>query len=253
VPNLVGVHDPGLQSMLDLDERHWWFAGRRRIVRGELERLPLPSPARMLDVGCGSGRNLVELARFGPVAGVELSPQAAAVAVRRGVGDVRVGPVESLPWDDRAFDLVTCLDVLEHTPDDRVTLRELRRVTRPGGFLLLTVPAYPLLWSAHDVISGHVRRYRARTLSAAVTDAGWSLDRLTAFNALLLVPAAIVRLAQHGRTGAPPGRRSELELTPRWLNRVLEQPLRAEAALLRRGGRLPVGLSLLAIARNNGR
>ncbi len=239
--------------MLDLDERHWWFAGRRRVVRGELERLPLPSPARVLDAGCGSGRNLVELARFGPVAGIELRPQAAAVAERRGIGDVRVGPVESLPWEDGVFDLVTCLDVLEHTADDGVTLRELRRVTRAGGFLLLTVPAYQMLWSAHDVVSGHVRRYRARTVSDAVIGAGWTVRRLTAFNTLLLVPTVAVRLAQRGRTRAPAGCRSELELTSRWLNRVLEQPLRAEAALLRRGARLPVGLSLLVVARNRGR
>jgi SAM-dependent methyltransferase len=244
------MHNAGVQSMLDLDEGHWWFAGRRRIVRGELERLPLPSPGELLDVGCGSGRNLVELARFGTVAGVEISPQAAAVATRRGVGDVRVGPVESLTWDDGVFDLVACLDVLEHTPDDHVTLCELRRVTRPGGFLLLTVPAYQALWSAHDVLSGHFRRYRKRTLVAAVTNAGWRLDRLSAFNALLLAPAAVVRLAQRRRTGPPPGRRSELELTPPWLNWALEQPLRVEAAVLRRGRRLPVGLSLLAVARN---
>lgn len=238
--------------MLDLEERHWWFAGRRRIVFGELERLPLPAPARVLDAGCGSGRNLVELARFGPVAGIELSPQVAAVAERRGVGDVRVGPVESLPWEAGVFDLVTCLDVLEHTSDDGVSLRELRRVTRAGGFLLLTVPAYQMLWSAHDVVSGHVRRYRARMLSAAVTGAGWTVCRLTAFNTLLLIPILAARLAQRRRTKAPAGCRSELELTPRWLNRVLEWPLRAEAALLRRGGRFPLGLSLLVVARNTG-
>jgi SAM-dependent methyltransferase len=244
------VDDPRLQSMLDLDEHHWWFAGRRRVILGELERLPLPAPASVLDAGCGSGRNLVELARFGPVAGIELTPQAAAVAIDRAIGDVRVGPVESLPWNDATFDLVTCLDVLEHTPDDRVTLRELRRVTRPGGFLVLTVPAYPILWSAHDVVSGHYRRYRVGTLSAALAQAGWSVERLTAFNSLLLLPAALVRIPQRRRTRAPAGRRSELELTPGWLNRVLELPLRAEAALLRRGRRLPVGLSLIAVVRN---
>jgi SAM-dependent methyltransferase len=253
MPTLVAVRDPRLQSMLDLDDRHWWFAGRRRIVRAQLDRIELPFPAHVLDVGCGSGRNLVDLARLGPVAGVELSEQAAAVATARGVADVRIGPVESLPWTDETFDLVTCLDVLEHTPDDRLTLRELRRVTRSGGVLLLTVPAYPSLWSAHDVVSGHHRRYRARTLTTALTETGWSLARMTAFNTLLLAPAALVRIAQRRRSGPPRGRRSELELTPGWLNGVLEQPLRAEAALLRRGVRLPIGLSLLAVAYKKGR
>jgi SAM-dependent methyltransferase len=245
----VHQHHAGWQSALDLDERHWWFAGRRRIVNAELERLSLPSPASTLDAGCGSGRNMVDLARYGPVAGLELSPQAAEIAVARGVGEVRMGRVEELPWDDGTFDLVTCLDVIEHTPDDEITLRELRRVTRPGGFLLVTVPAYQALWSAHDVLSGHFRRYRPRTLTQALTRADWTVTRLTAFNTLLLLPAALVRAAQRRRHGAPPGVRSELELTPSWLNHALEQPLRAEAALLRRGARLPAGLSLLAVAR----
>src|SRR5437764_3238783 len=119
-----------LRTMLDVDEHHWWYRGRREIVGAELDRLRLANPARVLDAGCGSGRTLQELSRYGDVHGIELNPEAAEVARSRGPFDVQLGRVEELPWDDSTFDLITCLDVIEHTPDDRVSLRELRRVCK---------------------------------------------------------------------------------------------------------------------------
>lgn len=153
--------------------------------------------------------------------------------------------VGEMPFPDASFDLVTCLDVIEHTPDDRHTLSELRRVTRPRGALLLTVPAHPALWSAHDEANRHYRRYTRRALVAAAVETGWAVEARTYFNAALLAPAAVVRLARrHARS-----QRSELSLTPPALDRVLEWPSIAEAALLRSGVRLPAGLSLLAVLR----
>ncbi len=233
--------------MLAADESHWWYRGRRRVLRAELARLPLPRYARILDAGCGSGRTLDLLADHGSVAGLDASPQAAALARDRGHDEVHAGRLEVLPWEDGAFDLVTCLDVVEHTPDDRAALRELRRVTRPGGWALLTVPAYPVLWSAHDVVNEHERRYTRRGLRAAAYQAGWRVERETGFNALLLPAVAAVRLAERARGGVNGHGRSDLALTPSRLNGLLELPLRAEAAWLRRGRSLPVGLSLLAV------
>src|SRR5436305_1985034 len=130
----------------------------------------------------------------GPVLhGIELDPDAAAVARSRGVGEVQVGRLEELPWGPGAFDLITCLDVIEHTPDDRVTLAELRRVCKPGGWLLVTVPAYQALWSRHDEANHHFRRYNRRMLRAVAQAAGWEVERLTSFNSVLLAPAAAVR------------------------------------------------------------
>ena len=156
-----------MQAMLEVDEHHWWYRGRRRIIRAELERLPLRAGARVLDAGCGSGRTLDELADYGEVHGIELDPQAAEAARARRQGEVEVGRLEELPWDDATFDLITCLDVIEHTPDDRVTLAELRRVCKPGGWLLVTVPAYQALWSLHDDANHHYRRYERATLRSA--------------------------------------------------------------------------------------
>jgi SAM-dependent methyltransferase len=238
-----------MKAMLDLDEHHWWYRGRRRVVDAELARLPLARSARILDAGCGSGRMLQELQRYGQVSGIELDPAAAEVARSRGHGEVRVGRLEELPWESGQFELITCLDVLEHTPDDRRTLGELRRVAAPGGWLVLTVPAYQALWSQHDEANHHFRRYGRRALRRAVAEAGWRLERLTSFNSLLLPAAAIVRLAQR-RRGPDESYRPELERGPAWLGSVLEQPLRAEAWWISRGRTLPAGLSLMAVLRN---
>jgi SAM-dependent methyltransferase len=244
-----------MQAMLEVDEHHWWYRGRRAIIAAELTNLPLREPARILDAGCGSGRTLIDLQRSGEVHGIELSEEAAAVARDRGPFDVRVGRVEQLPWEDGTFELITCLDVIEHLPDDVAALRELRRVSRPGGWLLVTVPAYPALWSQHDTANHHYRRYRRGPLRTAATSAGWQLHRLTSFNSLLLAPAAAVRLVQRGRSLSA-DYKPELEIGPSWLNDVLELPLRAEARWLSSGHTLPAGLSLLVVLRNpsgNGR
>jgi SAM-dependent methyltransferase len=245
------MDDQIMKLTLAVDEHHWWYRGRRRIIRSELDKLPLPAGARVLDAGCGSGRTLEELQSYGEVHGIELSPEAAEIAKGRGIGDVRIGRLEDLPWEDGIFDLVTCLDVIEHTPDDRATLRELRRVTKPGGWLLVTVPAYQALWSSHDEANHHYRRYARDALRSAAVDAGWLVERVTSFNSLLLAPAAAVRIAQRRqsrRAGA--NHDPALRLGPAWLNDALERPLRLEARWLARGRTLPAGLSLLVVLAN---
>jgi len=244
-----------MQAMLAADERHWWYRGRRRVIRAELDRMELPVGAAILDAGCGSGRTMQELAAYGTVSGIELSDDAAEIARARGVGEVVIGRLEELPWPPEHFDLTTCLDVLEHTPDDRATLAELRRVSRPGGHLLLTVPAYPWLWSIHDEVNHHYRRYTRAMLRAAARDSGWAIEGMSSFNSLLLLPAAVVRLSRRWRArrrrreNPAAAYTDELSIGPSWLNGVLEWPLALEARWLRRGGTLPAGLSLLAILR----
>ncbi|MGO9885591.1 MAG: class I SAM-dependent methyltransferase [Solirubrobacteraceae bacterium] len=237
-----------MKATLEVDDHHWWYRGRRRIIRAELDRLPLPAGARVLDAGCGSGRTLHELADSGDPIGVELDEDAAQLARDRGIAEVVTGRLEELPWHPNSFDLITCLDVLEHTPDDRVTLTELRRVCEPGGFALITVPAYQALWSLHDEANHHYRRYSRRSLRAAAVDSGWTVMRISSFNSLLLAPAAVVRVTQR-HLGTHDGYTNDLELGPGWLNDALEQPLRFEAGWLGRGHTLPAGLSLLAVLR----
>ncbi len=248
-----------MRATLEVEDHHWWYRGRRRIIRAELDRLPVPRPADVLDAGCGSGRTLLELVDYGRVSGIELDPDVATVARDRGLGEVLQGRLEELPWTEERFDLITCLDVIEHTPDDQRTLRELRRVCRPGGFLLVTVPAHQVLWSAHDEYNHHYRRYSRRSLRRAAEASGWRIGRISAFNSLLLPPAAVVRLLRRGAAAAGAGESgdgltgraagNDLFVGPAWLNDTLEGPLRLEAGWLRRGLTLPVGLSLLIVLR----
>ena len=220
-----------MKAMLEVDEHHWWYRGRRRIVRAELDRLPLPAGARVLDAGCGSGRTLQELTGYGEVSGHRARPRRGRGGRARG-DTARSGSAgsRSCPGRTARFDLITCLDVIEHTPDDRVTLTELRRVARPGGWLLVTVPAYQALWSLHDEANHHYRRYGRRALRRAAVETGWRVHRMTSFNSILLPPAAVVRLAQRRRQ-PDDGYTPQLELGPAWLNEVLERPLRARGAV----------------------
>lgn len=239
------MRDAEFRAMMAADEHHWWYRGRRRVVRAVLDGLDLPPGAAILDAGCGSGRMLDELVDYGTVTGVDLNRAAVDAARARGHA-VHRAKVEAtfLPADQ--FDLVTAFDVIEHTPDDVRSLRELRRVARPGAAAVVTVPAYQALWSSHDELNDHFRRYTAPRLRRAAARAGWVVERDSYFNALLLAPAAALRWWRRGR----PARASDLAATPAALNGLLELPLRAEADLLRRGGRLPAGLSLLAVLRN---
>jgi SAM-dependent methyltransferase len=239
------VDQAEFETMLALDERHWWYRGRRRMLRALLESAGLPGSIRILDAGCGSGRTLDDLVAYGPVQGMELNPAGLGAARDRG-HDVREGRVEEIPFEDASFDLVTCLDVIEHTDDDVAALTELRRVTAPGGHLVVSVPAHPWLWSRHDEVNGHRRRYTRKSLREAAEAAGWRVERQTGFNVVYLAPAAVVRLV---RRAEPEAGASELELTPAALDGALELPLRLEAALVRRGANLPTGLSLLCLLR----
>jgi SAM-dependent methyltransferase len=230
------------------EDRHWWYRGRRKVLERVVEDLRLPARARILDAGCGSGRNMVELARHGTVTGIELSQASVELARKRGTGEVIAGSVLQMPFEADSFDLAASLDVIEHLEDDVAALRELRRVVTPGGSLLVTVPAYQWLWSGHDEINHHFRRYTRRSLQRAGEAAGWQQVRTTYFNSLLL-PAAILLRVLDRFSRKTTESSLDLWVPPQPLNWLLERPLQIEAALIARGGRIPAGLSLLAVFR----
>lgn len=231
-----------------VEDRHWWYQGRRRVLERSIERLHLPAGALILDAGCGSGRNMVDLARHGTVTGVELSETSVQVARGRDVGEVVEGSLMDMPFDEDTFDLSVSLDVIEHLQDDVGALRELRRVTKPSGALLVTVPAYQWLWSGHDVINHHHRRYSRRTLLEPAQAAGWRMESSTHFQTLLL-PVAIVMRALERLKPSTANSSLDLWIPPAPLNWALRQPLHLEATMIGRGGSIPVGLSLLAVFR----
>jgi SAM-dependent methyltransferase len=234
--------------MYAVEERQWWYAGMRAIAAALLDTHlpPTDAPrARILDAGCGTGTNLVHLASRGHTFGVDLSAEALRFCHLRGVSAARAS-VLSLPFGADCFDLVTSFDVLYHrwVPDDRAAVGELRRVLRPGGLLLVRVPALRLLWGAHDeeVLSRH--RYTRPEVRALLVDCGLEVLRASYCNTLLF-PLLLARrtldrlLGRHG---------SDVGFLPAPLERLFGALLRVEAALLPRLT-LPIGASVVALAR----
>lgn len=227
-----------------LEDGHWWFRGRRAVIWSLLRHAEPRRPARVLDAGCGTGRNMAEFAGLGDVAGIDPSQSAVDFCRRRGLTNVHQATVEHLPFGDSSFDLIFALDVLEHLDDDVLAMRELRRVAAPGAWLVATVPAYEWLWSRHDDSHHHRRRYTRPRLLANAHVAGWRPTFATYFNSILLPPIVAVRAFRRG-TGAADDRATDYELTSgAALNRALGAPMQLEARAIARGAKLPVGVSI---------
>jgi SAM-dependent methyltransferase len=239
-----------LKQHLELEERHWWFVGRRRIVLGVLDRF-VPAgggPLDVLDAGCGGGATLESLRnRYGNACGLELSGEAVAYARERG-RDVMQGSIEEMPFADESLDLALALDVIEHVYDDASALRELHRVLKPGGSLLLTVPALMLLWSQHDMANGHYRRYTEGQLRRRVEEAGFETAFSTYFNTLLFPPVLAARLLWRLR---PKKVASDVAEVAEPVNAMLAGTFSLERHLLGHV-RLPIGVSALCYARKPG-
>lgn len=240
--------DPHIyRQMRSLEEKHWWFVGRRKIVGEILASLGLPVHARILDAGCGTGGNLQFLSQFGDVAGVELDDGAAALARERGTWPVLKGSLpDGMPFAGQQFDLIVLLDVLEHIDDDGASLRALAGLLAPGGCLVLTVPAFPFLWSPHDEEHHHKRRYRAAGLREAIENAGLRLSYLSYFNTWLFPLVAAVRLLRKIFPANEVGR--DVQLPGPAVNNLLQAVFGSERRWIGRLG-MPFGVSLLAVAR----
>ena len=166
------------------EEHHWWYRARRKILRSVIRAIALPQGASILEIGIGSGKNLYSIyPEHTKLCGVEPGPELVEAAAQRGTIPVHLGTAEELPPPvvSQHFDAITMLDVLEHTEDDELVLRGVYERLRPGGVLLLTVPAYMFLWTAHDVAMGHYRRYRMRPLVALLRRRGFGIERATYF------------------------------------------------------------------------
>ena len=182
--------------LYEVEQSHWWHVGRRKILSSFVEAVCSQIKdrrARILDVGCGTGANLLMLSKFGDAEGVDISPDALSFCKERGLAKVKLGAAEELPYADGTFDLVTAFDVVEHMDDDLAGLREMRRVLRPGGHVLLFVPTFMFLWGLQDDVSNHRRRYRLSELQRVLEEAGFEIERSTYANITFFTPILLVR------------------------------------------------------------
>jgi SAM-dependent methyltransferase len=232
------------QQMAELDDRHWWYRARRRILAELIRReVRLPADARILEIGCGTGHNLQMLSGFGHVDGLELDDEAAALSEKRlGRGIIR-SPLPELDGVSNDYDLIGAFDVIEHIEDDRAALAAIATKLKSGGKFMMTVPAHPWMWTAHDVANHHKRRYSKRSLRALVEGSPMRLEKIGYFNSLLF-PVAVAERTVSKLRGKDDG---DVSLPPAPLNRTLEAVFASERYLV---GRLPLppGLSLFAVA-----
>jgi len=233
------------KEMAELDQRHWWYRARREVLADFIRREAMPpAGGRILEIGCGTGHNLEMLKAFGDVDALELDDEARGIAEKRLGRTVMRAPLPELEGvPDRHYDLIAALDVIEHIDDDKAALSAIAEKLKPRGKFVMTVPAHQWMWSAHDVVNHHKRRYSKASLRRLVEGSPMKLEKVGYFNTLLFPLAVAERFSSkiRGRDDA------DVKLPAAPLNSALRAVFGAERHLV---GRLPLppGLSLFALA-----
>ena len=240
-----------------VEDKHWWFVGRRRLLLSVLDRFVRKSQKRasILDIGCGTGTMLSYLSRYGDVQGADADEEAVRFCKLRSGINVTQLTDASLPFADESFDVVTMLDVLEHIDDDLKALGEVRRILRPGGIFVATVPAYMFLWGAQDIISHHKRRYVAGELQSRLEGSQLRVKKLSYFNSLLFPGIAVIRILRRSavKKKCATEVKSDFTMTrPGPLNQVLSLLFSIESLLINKID-FPFGVSILAVAEKSSR
>jgi SAM-dependent methyltransferase len=232
-------------QMAALDQRHWWYVARRKVLADLIRRRVKPlANSRILEIGCGTGHNLPMLREFGSVDALEVDETAREIAQNRLGKEVFSAPLPELAGiPERHYDVVAAFDVVEHIPDDDAAIEAIARLLKSSGRLVVTVPAHQWMWSAHDVVNHHQRRYSKRGLKRLIEASPLKLEAIGYFNSLLFPVAVAERLASKVRGKED----ADLSLPPAPLNQALERVFAAERGLIGRVP-LPPGLSLFAIA-----
>ena len=236
------------EVMYQVEDRHWWYLGMERITRGLLDRaIGRNAPLRILDAGCGTGAVMGYLNDYGAVTGFDFAVEALRFCRQRGRDQLTQASVLKMPYVDSAFDLVVSFDVIcQRDVEDEQALLELARVLKPGGRLLLRLPAYNWLRGKHDQATHVTHRYTRREIKSKLSRAGFTAERLSYANTFLFPIAALKRLSEPFFTKQQNG--SDLTLNPGSMNGIFRAILGAEAPLVRSIG-LPFGLTVVALAR----
>lgn len=239
------------------EQDYWWHIGKRAIVYSLLDRYlhrgKDAGARRALDLGCGTGLNLDHISRYAQPVGTDFSEEALHFCRQRGHELLCKADAAELPFPDSQFDIITALDVIEHLDDDLAALTDLRRVMRPGGLLIISVPAYRFLWTYWDDILGHRNRYTTNSMRAVVEAAGLRVRKVSYSNTLILAPVAAIRLLKSLMHKAAEVRNqssnpeTDFMPVPAWLNSILIKYYQWEAQIIRRRA-LPFGLSVVCVA-----
>lgn len=227
------------------EETHWWHKAKRRFVNQAIAIYAQKKKLTILDVGCGTGKNMEELRRFGDVWGVDVSDEAHAFCKKRGLTQVKKGEVERLPFERDIFDVVCILDVLEHV-DDRATIKEIKRVLKNDGLIVITVPAFWWLWSKWDKILHHKRRYTKKQLEEILTAEGFVIKRNSYIHSFLVLPILMIRKIKQLQKKSYS---SDFQINNALINMALSFVSHLEQMWITRYD-MPFGTSILCVAQN---
>jgi ubiquinone/menaquinone biosynthesis C-methylase UbiE len=234
------------ERMYELEDGYWWFVSRRNLVMRLVHSLSLPPDALIVDVGCGTGATACELGKYGKVVCVDLSPIALDLSGRRGLNQLMQASADALPIADNSADLIVALDLLEHMDNDVKGLREFRRVLKPHGSLIVTVPAFSFLWSEHDEALMHQRRYSLREITHRIRRAGLKVE-IANYALFFLFPIAVVMRLLKRKSDPKDPPETNLRPLPSLINSGLVLLQQMESALARLLP-LPWGLSAVVVA-----
>lgn len=235
------------QRIFELEEKHWWYLGMRKISQSLLPRIIQgQTDLKILDAGCGAGGMMVYLKNFGQVWGIDISPEALKFCRKRGLKEIKLASIEKIPFENESFDLVTSFDVLYHkwVKNDFLALKEFYRVLKPGGYLLLRVPAYNWLRGKHDKVVYTRHRYNRKELVTETRSAGFKILRATYANTFLFPFAVAKRFLEKI---LPEEKVSDVKPLPKIANHFLYGILSFEAKIISKTN-LPFGLSVFILA-----
>lgn len=228
-----------------LEDKHWWHISKRRAVSYLIQKYTPGGNLKILDIGCGTGRNIEELQKFGNVYGIDSSTDALRYCKKRGLKNINVGNAEKTLIKSGSFDIVSLLDVLEHT-DDNKTLQEMQRILKKNGLIIITVPAFSWLWSKWDEVLHHKRRYDKAKITAILLKNNFTPIYTTYLYSYLVLPAVIIRkvkqrLSQKGYT-------SDFQLSNQWINKIMSLISNIEFQIAQKVS-IPIGTSIFIVAK----
>ncbi len=226
-----------------LEEKHWWLVAKREISIKLLRSFSGKKRLKILDIGCGTGKNIESFSKLGKTWGIDISPQAINYCKKRGIKNIKLGNAEKTGYRTESFDVVTLLDVLEHV-DDNKTLKEIYRILKPKGILIVSVPAYQSLWSRWDEALHHKRRYNKKSLQMLFKENHLKLKKISYMFSFLLPPVFILRkIKSFLYSNDYP---SDFRLAPPLINLIMLNISRIEHKLVLKNS-VPFGTSIICV------